>query len=197
MEYYCVNLLWGLKHYQMLRFVLVKWNGLTSILATTDLTMKPITVIELYARRAKIESMFQEMKQQLGGFRYHFWTSSMPKLNHYARKDSPDSLTGVKCPQSRKRILDCIMATENFVTCVTVAMGIVQLLSMQEYSNGSIRKLRYLRTPSKMKPSEGTVMYYIRRNLFSMLLLHPNSFITRFIRERQGEPSETELDLES
>ena len=136
-EYYCINLLWGLKHYQMLRFVLVKWNGLTSILVTTDLTMKPITVIELYARRAKIESMFREMKQQLGGIGYHFWTSSMPKLNHYARKDSPDPLSSVKNPKDRKHILDCIMATENFIACVTVAMGIVQLISMREYSTTS------------------------------------------------------------
>lgn len=196
-EYYCINLLWGLKHYQTLRFVLVKWNGLKSILVTTDLTMKPIMVIELYARRAKIESMFREMKQQLGGFGYHFWTLSMPRLNHYAKTGTPDPLDGVNDTKARKRILDCIKATENFVTCAAVSMGIVQLISMCEYSNGTIRKLRYLRTPSKMKPSEGTVMYFIRRNLFSMLLSHPDSFITRFIRERQGKPSDTELDLAS
>ena len=196
-EYYCINLLWGQKHYQTLRFVLVKWNSLTSILVTTDLKMKPITVIELYARRARIESMFREMKQQLGGFGYHFWTSSMPRLNHYARTGSPDPLDGVKDTKDRERILGCIRATENFVACATVAMGIVQLISMREYSRGTIRKLRYLRTPSRMKPSEGTVMYFIRRNLFSMLLSHPYSFVTRFIREKQGEPSDTELDLAS
>ena len=186
-EYHCTNLLWGLKHYQKLRFVLVKWDGITSILVTTDLTLQPTKIIELYAWRAKIESMFREMKQQIGGFGYHFWTGAMPKLNHYARRDAPDPLTRVTDPKMRKRVLDCIRATEAFVTCSMIAMGIVQLISMQEFSHGSIRKLRYLRTPSKMKPSEGTVMYFFRRNLFSMLLSHPDSFVTRFIQERQSE----------
>ena len=192
-EYYCINLLWGLKHYQTLRFVLVKWDGITSILVTTDLTLQPTKVIELYAWRAKIESMFREMKQQIGGFRYHFWTGAMPKLNHYARKEAPDPLSCVETPEERRRVLDCIRAIEAFVTCSTIAMGIVQLISMKEFSHGSIRKLRYLRTPSKMKPSEGTVMYYFRRNLFSMLLSHPDSFITRFIRERQCETFENAM----
>ena len=70
-EYYCIDLLWGLKHYQKIRFVLVKWDGTTSILVSTDLTLPATTVIELYAWRTKIESMFRELKQQLGGFGYH------------------------------------------------------------------------------------------------------------------------------
>ena len=193
-EYYCVNLLWGQKHYQELRFVLVKWDGITNILVTTDLTLAPTAVIELYAWRAKIEGMFREMKQQLGGFGYHFWTSAMPKLNHYAKRMAPDPLTQVKDSKHKRRILDCIRATEAFVTCATIAMGIVQLISMQEYGNGAIRRLRYLRTPSKMKPSEGTVMYFFRRNIFSMLLQHPDSFITRFIRERQSGTSGDIMD---
>lgn len=193
-EYHCVDLLWGLKHYQKLRFVLVKWDGITSILVTTDLTLQPTTVIELYAWRVKIESTFREMKQQIGGFGYHFRTSSMPKLNHYARREAPDPLSQVNDATSRKHILDCIRATEAFVACSTIAMGIVQLISMKEYGRGSIRRIRYLRTPSKMKPSEGTAMYFFRRNLFSMLLQHPDSFITRFIRERQSETSDGTMD---
>ena len=193
-EYHCINLLWGTKHYQKLRFVLVKWDGITSILVTTDLTLSPTTVIELYAWRAKIESMFREMKQQLGGFGYHFWTSSMPKLNHYAKREAPDPLSQITNAKERKHILDCIRATEAFVTCATIAMGIVQLISIKECKSGSIRKIRYLRTPSKMKPSEGTVMYFFRRNLFSMLLQHPDSFVTRFIRERQSETSDDIMD---
>ena len=193
-EYYCINLLWGLKHYQKMRFVLVKWDGITSILVTTDLTLPATTVIELYAWRAKIESMFREMKQQLGGFGYHFWTKAMPKLNHYARREAQDPLSKVTDPKHRKRVLDCVRAMEGFVTCSALAMGIVQLISMKEHSRGTIRRLRYLRTTSKVKPSEGTVMYFFRRNLFSMLLQHPDSFVTRFIREHQSETSDDIMD---
>ena len=193
-EYYCINLLWGLKLYKKLRFVLVRLDGINSILVTTDLTLPPATVIELYARRARIESMFREMKQQIGGFGYHFWTAAMPKLNHYAKRDAPDPLSKVSDSKDRKRILACIQATEAFVTCSTIAMGIVQLISIQEDGSGSMRRLRYLRTPSKMNPSEGTIMYFFRRNLFPMLLHHPDSFITRFIRERQSETSDDTKD---
>ena len=193
-EYYCIDLLWGLKHYQKIRFVLVKWDGITSILVTTDLTLPATTVIELYAWRTKIESMFRELKQQLGGFGYHFWTKAMPKLNHYARREAPDPLSLVTDPKHRKRILDCVRAIEGFVTCSTLAMGIVQLISMKEFGSGSIQKIRYLRTPSKVNPSEGSVMYFLRRNLFSMLLQHPDSFVTQFIREHQGETSDDIMD---
>ena len=183
-----------MKHYQKLRFVLVIQDGTTSIPVTTDLTLSPVSVIELYAWRAKIESMFREMKQQIGGFGYHFWTASMPKLNHYARREAPDPMSQVTDVERRKRILDCIRATEAFVVCSTIVMGIVQLISMKECGKGSIRKFRYMRTPSKVKPSEGTVMYFLRRNLFSMLLQNPDSFVTRFIRERQSETSGDTVD---
>ena len=93
-SYYCTELLWGQKLYQELRFVLVQYKGSKSILVSTDLTLSPKRIIELYAYRFSIEELFREFKQQ---------------------------------------------------------------------------------------------MYYARKNIFSLLLQHPDSFITRFIRERQKE----------
>jgi len=46
----------------------------------------------LYSYRFGIESCFRELKQQLGGFGYHFWTRAMPKLNHFKKKRMPDPL---------------------------------------------------------------------------------------------------------
>ena len=49
--------------------------------------------------------MYREMKQQLGGFCYHFWTHAVPKLDRYRRKDSADPLAYVKNGRQQQRIL--------------------------------------------------------------------------------------------
>ena len=53
-RYYCIDLLWGQKLYQELRFVLVEMNGIQSILASTSLALDPLSVIRLYSYRFRI-----------------------------------------------------------------------------------------------------------------------------------------------
>ena len=47
-RYYSVDLLWGQKLYQELRFVRVEIRGVQSILASTSLTLKSVSIIRLY-----------------------------------------------------------------------------------------------------------------------------------------------------
>ena len=186
-SYYCTDLLWGQKLYQELRFVLVRYNGSRSILVSTDLSLSPKRIIELYAYRFSIEELFREFKQQVGGFAYHFWSKAVPKLNHFSRKEKPDQLETITDAHKRYLILGNIKAIEGFVLFASIAMGILQLIALDARSGRSAKKIRYLRTTSPQCPSEGTVMYYARKNIYSLLLQHPDSFITRFIRERQEE----------
>jgi hypothetical protein len=183
--YYCTDLLWGQKLYQELRFVLVQYNGSRSILVSTDLSLSPKRIIELYAYRFSIEELFREFKQQIGGFAYHFWSKAVPKLNRFSRKGEADCLEAVLDASERKRILSNIKAIEGFVLFASIAMGMLQLIALDGRSSRSSKKIRYLRTVSRKCPSEATVMYYVRKNIYSLLLQHPDSFITRFIRERQ------------
>ena len=185
--YYCTDLLWGQKLYQQLRFVLVQYNRCKSILVSTDLSLSPKRIIELYAYRFSIEELFREFKQQIGGFAYHFWSKAVPKLNHFSKKDDSDCLETVLDVQKQKRILSNIKAIEGFVLFGSIAMGLLQLIALDSKSSKSARKIRYLRTMSRKCPSEATVMYYARKNIYSLLLQYPDSFITRFIRERQAE----------
>ena len=136
----------------------------------------------------RIEELFREYKQQVGGFSYHFWTASMPKLNHYSKKTDPDPLSEIRDSHSRNKILAAIRASEMFVFCSSVAMGILQLLALD---NDFVKKFvtsRYLRTRSQETPSEGTVMYYLRKYIFLLLGVQPDSFITQYIREKQQRP---------
>lgn len=184
-SYYCLDLLWGQKLYQELRFVLVQYSGKQSILVSTDLTLSPKRIIELYAYRFSIEELFREFKQQIGGFAYHFWSKAVPKLNHYSKRGDTDRLETVMNPHDRSLILGNIKAIEGFVLFASIAMGALQLIALDGRAGRPAKKIRYLRTASRKCPSEGTVMYYARKNIYSLLLQHPDSFITRFIRERQ------------
>ena len=184
-EYRCIDLLWGKGIYQELRFVLVRLNGTKSILVSTDLSLPPVQIIELYARRFKIENCFREFKQQFGGFCYHFWTKTLPKLNRFKKKGAPDPVDTVTDEHDRRIILGKIRAIEGFVLIANIAMGITQILSLTDFSSAEVTKGRYLRTSVTARISEATIMCYLRKNLFALLLQHPDSPITHFIRERQ------------
>ena len=186
-SYYCTDLLWGQKLYQELRFVLVQYNGRNSILVSTDLSLSPKRIIELYAYRFSIEELFREFKQQVGGFAYHFWSKAVPKLNHFSRKDEADRLETVMDDHERNLILGNIKAIEGFVLFASIAMGTLQLIALNGRSVKSAKKIRYLRTVSRSCPSEGTVMYYVRKGIYSLLIQNPDSFITHFIRAHQTE----------
>ena len=82
-RYLCLDLLWGQKLYQELRFILVEMNGIQSILVSTSLELKPLSIICLYSYRFRIECTFRELKQQIGAFCYHFWSKHMSKLSYY------------------------------------------------------------------------------------------------------------------
>ena len=43
-RYYCIDLLWGQKLYQELRFALVEMNGIQGILASTSLALDPLFI---------------------------------------------------------------------------------------------------------------------------------------------------------
>ena len=188
-SYYCCDLLWGQKLYQELRFVLVRYNGRNSILVSTDLSLSLKRIIELYAYRFSIEELFREFKQQIGGFAYHFWSKAVPRLNHFSKKDDADPLETVLDAHDQSLVLSNIKAIEGFVLFASIAMGTLQLIALNGRSVRSAKKIRYLRTVSRKCPSEGTVMYYVRKNIYSLLLQHPDSFITHFIREHQVKNS--------
>lgn len=186
-SYHCVNLIWGQGLYQKLRFVLVKYNGMQSILVSSDLNLSPETIIELYSLRFSIEEMFREFKQQLGGFCYHFWTTKLPKLNHFAKKEDSDPLEHVIVPTERIKILNAIKAIEMFVFCSSVAMGLLQLLALDNEIAKAASECRYLRTRSNAVPSEATISYYLRNRIFCILLKSPDSCITKYIQRCQKQ----------
>ena len=187
-HYYSVDLLWGQKLYQKLRFVLVKCDDLSSILVSTDLNLDPVSIIELYSYRFRIEFTFRELKQNLGGFCYRFWTNSISRLNHYRKKTDPDPLSFAVLNRERNCVLKTIRAIEMHVLLSNIAMGILQGLSLQ-FSTPALRSmLRYQRTPAKQRPSEANIMYCIRTKISMFLVRHAQNEIPTLIRSEQMYP---------
>ena len=190
-RYLCLDLLWGVKLYRKLRFVLTVMDGVRSIFVTTDLTLDPMRVLEIYGFRFKIETSFRAMKQDIGTFGYHFWTHAIPKRSHFQRREEPSPLSKVQSDADRRRVLLAIRATHRFVRCACIAMTLLHMLALNMDFSDEIASSRFLRTPSPHKPSEGTVITWLRRNLFRFLLGAPHSSITRFIQPLMTSASDT------
>ncbi|WP_281886632.1 hypothetical protein [Paenibacillus sp. YYML68] len=190
----CLDLLWGQKLYQPLRFVLVLRGDQTSILVSTDLTLAGPEIISLYGYRFKIECTFREMKQVIGAFGYRFWSKSMPKLKRYLRKTESHPLEQVKNEQDQKRIRQTLEAIEGFVMCSCIATGLIQMVALTFSARTPGLFSRYLRTPSKAIVSEATVAVYLRRSIFRMVAQHPDLPITEIIRSKQ-EKTTNNVDL--
>ncbi len=190
-QYLCLDLLWGSGLYKKLRFVLTKTpeKG-NAIFVTTDLTMPPEKVIEAYAHRFKIESMFRDIKQDFGSFSYRFWTKSTPKLDRFSPSDAPDPLSLVKEEKQRKKILSCLKATETFILCSCMAMGLTQIIATDPAIVEETRESIYMRTyPPKGVASAPSVREYLAKRFFALLEQDPGGSIKRLIRRvRSAHP---------
>jgi hypothetical protein len=195
LHFLTIDLLWGKDLNQLIRFVLVKDNkGRKAVLVSTDLKLSPVSIIQVYGYRFKIEDCFREMKQSIGVFDYHFWSKSMPKLNRFRKKDDPDPLEEVKGDEERqKKIINTFRAIEMHALCGCIAIGILQMLSIQLGNSDLLKKVRYLRTRSNEIASEATMMAFVRNQLILHLSKKDPLRIIQIIKSKQ---SSNEITIE-
>ncbi len=189
-RYYCIDLLWGQKLYQELRFVLVEMDGVQGILASTSLALEPLSIIRLYSYRFRIECTFRELKQQIGAFCYHFWSKYMPKLNYYQKKGEPTPMEQVEGERPRRKVLEAVRAIEMHMALSCIAMGILQSISIHFIGKVSSGQIRYQRTPSRGRVSEAALMHYFRKHFFRLLGQKPELCITQIIQGLTEAPEE-------
>jgi hypothetical protein len=186
MSYWSADMLWGQKLYQRLRFVLTVVDGRRSILASTDMTIDPVRIVQLYCYRFKIECSFRELKQVVAGFAYRFWSKVMPRLGRYkSNEDNQARLEAVSDPNRRELIESTVKAINGYVQLSCIALGLLQLVGLmfsKEVSN------RFMRSHSNEIPSEATVADFMRKNIFSLFCFFPKLALTAIIFSRQKPP---------
>jgi len=160
-RYFVIDCLWGLGCYRKMRFVLVEMKGLRSILVSSDLTVSAKNTIQAYSFRWKCEEGFLRAKHVLGSLDYHFWTKSMPKLNHFRKSEDGDPVDLIESPGEQQKIINALRATEVYTFIGQVAQGMLQLLSLKS-RRLELKTTKWLRTFSSNTNSEQTMAYDIK-----------------------------------
>jgi len=144
----------------------------------SDLSLAPIDIIIAYSYRFKIEVSFNVLKNVIGAFFYHFWTTAWPKL---CRKRKVE----IRLPQDeRSKILirKAISAIEVFANLGCIATGILQIMALS-FPQTIWKSYRgWLRTVSCEIPSEETVRSVVRQEYFMNFRDFSNCLIYRIIR---------------
>lgn len=110
----------------LVRFVIVQHPTRGSIfLMTTDLSLSPLEVIELYGLRFKIELSFKQSLRVVGTFAYHFWMAAMTPIkrksgNQYLHKKSADY---------RDQVRRKLAAYHLHIQLGLIAQGLLQILA--------------------------------------------------------------------
>lgn len=188
-EVLTVDLLWGQGLYLPVRFVLVRQaDGGKLVLVSTDRSLSPKQVIDLYAARWGVECAFRDMKQDVAAFSYRFWSSAVPPLDRFAPSGAPDRLASVEGNHERSLVLAAYGAVERYVACSCVATGILQMLALAEPPDGAVAYSEYRRSSQPGKVSVRAVRSHMRSRISSFVVECRDSPIARFIRKRRAGP---------
>jgi hypothetical protein len=177
-EYACLDLLWQPIN-DFVRFVCVKDTGRRYILMSSDLNLCPTDIITIYSYRSKIEVMFLFLKHLIGGFCYHFWTHSLPKLNCKKQLD-----LSTLNEMDLKKVSCVVEAIERFVNLAGIALGLLQYLALTQTSRIWDSYQGWLRTRTSETPSEAVVQSVLQTEFFSSAWKVPFCGTLRIIQRK-------------
>jgi hypothetical protein len=182
----CLDLLWKPVKGKV-RFVLAITSRGPIVMMCSDLALPAVHILELYCRRASIESTFWVLKNLIGGLAYHFWSkqierkSRRPQRNKNKSSDSPDQKIPVEVVEDKLR------AIELFVNLSAIMVGILQILSLQFPEEIWKDNLHWLRTVSNNIPSEYIVKGVLAQTILKNLNKVNAHAIYTLIRSRQTQ----------
>jgi len=179
-RYLCLNLIW-MPVKKLVRFVVVETSSGRCVLMSTSLTLSPEEIIEIYALRFKIETSFDEQKNDMGAFSYHFWTTALPKRKKWRKSETPtdDNL--------QKRIAEAKRATETFVCLCTIAAGILSIIAFSHNREIWNRYSGWVRTLRSTIPTIASVKTVLAQDFQAFLQFYPHVPICSIVKFRQRE----------
>lgn len=130
-EYCCIELFWR-PFGDLVLFVLTRHptKG-NAIVMSTDRTAPPLSLIEVYSLRFKIEVLFKQAVHQIGAFLYRFWLKSMaPRTRH----QKGDWNLQFFSKYFKARVARKLHAYNLFILSGLIAQGLLQYLSIHYYT---------------------------------------------------------------
>jgi hypothetical protein len=196
-SYLAINLWWP-PAAGFLRFVLVQQGKRRFVLMSTDLELDPLTLIQIYSLRGKLEVTFGVLKNIIGGFCYRFWSASSPKLEKkkIKKKDQSKEVSPLALEQKRlEKQLSKLEAIERFINLAAIVVGILQYLAIRFTSQIWKAHLQssWLRTYSSEIPSEEVVKRVIQAQWFLPCKNRQLAWITKFIDSFNSDPSPSKI----
>jgi len=183
-----LNLLWRPTK-GMLRFILVESSHGRMVLISSDPKLNPIAAVELYCRRATIETTFDTLKNVLGGMGYHFWSQYLSPASRRPQENARRQMRSSDPVQTR----NTLAAIEKFVNVQLLVAGMLQLIAKAHPDQVKSEARCWLRTISAYTPSEFVTRTALANVIKNNLYGFAKDWITRLIRRKQKHPKKKGL----
>ena len=154
---------------------------------TSDLDLSPVTAIQLYCRRVTIETLFDTLKNTLGGMAYHFWSQYLSPASRRPRKKKDQKQSSSNLVQTQ----NTLGAIEKFVNVQLLVLGMLQLIAKQFPQQVKSKARCWLRTVSSNTPSEFVTRTALANILKNNLYAFAKDWITQLIRQKQKSRKKT------
>jgi hypothetical protein len=164
-----------------LRFFLIETSRGRLVLMSSDLTLDPLVALELYCKRVTIETLFDTLKNILGGMGYHFWSKYLSPASRRPRKKQRQNQRSSRPTKTR----NTFEAIEKFLNVYLIVLGTLQLLAKTIPDEINAKAFCWLRTVSSSTPSEFVTRTALTKVINNNLRTLGNDPITQEIRRKQ------------
>ncbi|MFQ5448566.1 MAG: hypothetical protein ACE5FF_16690 [Saprospiraceae bacterium] len=164
-----------------LRFILVESSRGRIILMTSDMAMDWQLAINLYCHRVTVETLFDSLKNLLGGMSYHFWSMYIKPVSRRPVKNKAQKIVSTRPDKTE----NTLAAIEKFVAVQMVVLGTLQLLACRFGGKIHSEARCWLRTPCGETPSVFVTKNALANTIRKKLLSFGKDWITQIIIGKQ------------
>lgn len=176
-RYQCLDLIWKpLK--RMVRFVVVESDRGRMIVMCSDLSLSPEDIIIIYCLRFKIETGFDEQKNDIGSFSYRFWTTALPKRKRWAKNEQ------IPVVEHLERVDNARRAIDSFVCLGTIVAGIATIIAFSHNRQIWKRYPGWIKTLRSIVPSIAITKETLAQDFPPFLKSYPHLPLCSIINHR-------------
>lgn len=166
-----------------LRFILIESSRGRIVLMTSDMNMECRVAIKLYCHRVTVETLFDGLKNLLGGMAYHFWSQYLETASRKPKRNCKHKRVSSR-PEKTEETLGKI---EKFVAVQMVVLGTLQLLACSFGREIHDKANCWLRTPCGEIPSVFVTKTALARMITRNLLTIGKDGITQIIINKKKQ----------